>query len=584
MTAPPKMQLHLNPKGGYQYLCGSERRFLYGYRVDDEYIKLPDLPEMGNHCQLQLSKQRLDRAPVSTSLGCGFAFTAPFKPDIKDTLTTQAGCIYRVLRATKRPDPLTLMKFRLFCKKFFKREFEPLDPACDTSYERFRETVNLPEWRKKQYDAAYEQVREAYDSLNFEPKHTKVKSFIKEETYPTYKHSRVINARADYYKVCVGPIFQLLNEAVFQKPYFIKKIPVDKRAEYVYSYLKGSSVVFETDFTSYESSFCADIMENIEFEFYKYMVRNIPDRFKFLYAVKFLFGTNYIILKDNKIQCNARRMSGEMNTSLGNGIMNKLLLAFVCDEMKLEYDSVHEGDDGLIAFYNKVDPVIFEQYYTNLGFTLKLKRHNSVGEASFCGQIFGEDLKCIREPIDTIVNFNWVPMKYIDAGAKTLRKLLRCKALSLACEMRQCPILGAFADYVIRLTEDVQVDEAFINKAYTDQYERSKYLYAISKPYDRVEILISTRYFFEKTFNIPVVTQIYLESIFDNAKTIQTFDDPVIRELTRDYHEHYFRYTSDVRQCSVASKNLKLINMMKVGSYVVVDGVLMRRRLNLAFS
>ena len=98
-----------------------------------------------------------------------------------------------------------------------------------------------------------------------------------------------------------------------------------------------------------------------------------------------LCGKN--IVQNRYLDCiiEARRMSGEMNTSLGNGFSNLMFMAFVCEKLGLNCNGVVEGDDGLFAF-NGNTPSASD--FTKYGFNIKLDVHSEISTASFCGNVF----------------------------------------------------------------------------------------------------------------------------------------------------------------------------------------------------
>jgi hypothetical protein len=88
--------------------------------------------------------------------------------------------------------------------------------------------------------------------------------FVKDEGYDSFKHARGINSRTDEFKVRVGPIFKLIEKEVFKLPCFIKKVPLDRRAEYILDMMGETGPFLVSDYTAFESLFTRDIMSRVE--------------------------------------------------------------------------------------------------------------------------------------------------------------------------------------------------------------------------------------------------------------------------------------------------------------------------------
>lgn len=67
-------------------------------------------------------------------------------------------------------------------------------------------------------------------------------------------------------------MFKRIEQALFQLPYFIKKIPVEERATYVLDRLfESGAIYYSSDYTSFETHFTAELMDAVEFELYRFM-------------------------------------------------------------------------------------------------------------------------------------------------------------------------------------------------------------------------------------------------------------------------------------------------------------------------
>jgi len=396
----------------------------------------------------------------------------------------------------------------------------PLSPDSDTSVETWLGSTSYAKWRKD------ELVRKMEKCLILEEHHMRCKSFMKDECYPEWKHARAINSRTDEFKCSVGPIFKLIEKAVFSLPWFIKKIPVAERPKYILDRLfcAGSKYI-ATDYTAFESLFTADLMNACEFELYDYMTSKLPQHHEFMRLVReVLAGKNICEFKFFTITVLATRMSGEMCTSLGNGWSNLMFMLFLTERRGGKAVGVVEGDDGLF----RVDgPCPTAADFADLGLVIKLEVHDELETASFCGLIFDrEDLVNITSPLDELVSFGWCQSRYANSSPKIKLMLLRCKALSLAHQYPGCPILSSLAQYGLRVTRRVRFYmRGFMEKqgSHLSGWLREQYVSALA---DEAKIRVvpppmRTRLLVERQFGVTVAQQLAIESQLDNLHVLE---------------------------------------------------------------
>jgi hypothetical protein len=120
-------------------------------------------------------------------------------------------------------------------------------------------------------------------------------------------------------------------------------------------------------------------------------------------------------------------MSGEMNTSSGNGLMNLIILSYIAWKKGGSVKAVVEGDDGLLA----TDVTYSTDDFTRIGIRCKLEPRQSIAVSQFCGLCFDEiELENITDPRVVLHEFAWTSRRYVGASDRKLMGLLRCKALS----------------------------------------------------------------------------------------------------------------------------------------------------------
>jgi len=342
----------------------------------------------------------------------------------------------------------------------------------DTSVETWLKTANYPDWRKQELQAKYDKLATIWD----DPKHTWVKSFMKDEGYACegFKQARGINSRTDEYKCAVGPIFHLIEKELFQHPAFIKKVPVKDRAAYIMDMLYREGATYMcTDYTAYEAHFTKTMMMAGEFRLYKYMTKFLPEKKDFeKHMDEVLSGKNRLTFKFFIMWIEATRMSGEMCTSLGNGFSNLMSFLFACHKAGGEGRCVVEGDD---CVGDPGDVVPTAEFFKRMGLTIKLEKVVDIARASFCGLIFDPvELQIVTDPKKVLASFGWTSNRYARAQPSKFKELLRCKALSLASQYPACPIVTELAHYALRMTKHTTISAKVFWSM--DLYQREKLL------------------------------------------------------------------------------------------------------------
>lgn len=373
---------------------------------------------------------------MQISLGPVLDGLAPPMPDLAHGPTLLDGCKARFCATPPAASRILLRALRKHVRWRVKTLFKPLQPGDVMTVEEWLDSCPYPLHRKQ------ELLRAWYDAnCTVTKKDYKVLSHGKRETYLKYKHARGINSRSDVFKCYTGPFFKAIEEIVYQRPEFIKHIPVRERPAYIMEMLGNKPGPFyETDYSQFEKHFLAEIMQSIEFELYEHMLQHFPQVMKHIRAA--MLGKNRCSFGKFRIDIEARRMSGEMCTSLGNGFTNWMLADFLCVSKGGEFIGVVEGDDAL--FFSPVPLTTRE--FRELGFEIKILVHYNLLRTSFCGLVMSEDLITMTDPRKVLLNFGWTHSLMMNGGPKVKAGLLRAKALSLAYEHPQCPILSALAE------------------------------------------------------------------------------------------------------------------------------------------
>lgn len=402
-----------------------------------------------------------------------------------------------------------------------------------------------PLWRKVEYVKAFEDffVNNGLFDVNILRKLGvfDVHSFVKDESYPSFKHARIINSRSDVFKVMIGPYIKMMEHVIYQDPWFIKHVPVRTRPEVISSRLGGSlRKIVSSDWTSMEAQVTAGVMEACEIPFFEYMVQNLTvcDSLKEIMR-EAKTGQNKCKFSDFVASIHAKRMSGEMDTSKSNGLLNMCNTKFACHLIHTTVDGFVEGDDGIFAIDGAVPPKgLFEQ----MGMDIKIVEEPSLSEASFCGCIYVEgENRIVTDPISAVLDLFWGPGSLSHAGPKVKLRYLRAKALSMAYQYPGCPILSDAAQYCLKITSGMNIGSLLETKNF-NAYDRQLHQEASRQDWRTLymEPTDNTRDLVQRKFGISVSDQKDIEASFRRGEIPH---DAIVKNATQEQRLYFERYS-----------------------------------------
>lgn len=453
-----------------------------------------------------------DRNPMLASLGpIVFGACRPH-PDTTDAANALSGVLKRIGTRPPEADPQWLIEFEAFVDECLVTEFEVLPEDTDVSFETWIEGTPYSETRKKELRAVWAAITDYEDK-----KHEEAKCFVKAETYDDWKFARGIFSRTDAYKCMVGPYFKAIENSVYKRKSFVKHIPVAERPNYIMEQLTPDELdqIFATDYSSFEALFLEKIMRICELKLYVYMTQKIFSRNFFWRRLAAMPEVNMLNFKWFTVFLKARRLSGGMETSLGNGFSNEMFTRFVvkkCGGHSMRI--VVEGDDGLFACRGAN---LTSDAFAKLGLNVKLVRHTDISEASFCGIVFDPiERKTLCDPRRPLSNFGWADGSYSRVRHSKRMRLLRCKALSLAHQYPGAPILWAMAEYGLRMTASYNVGKLLDKDRSIGWWDRIRYMdavahaskVAIERPGPRSRLLM------ERVYGVTIEQQLAIEEYF----------------------------------------------------------------------
>lgn len=389
-----------------------------------------------------------------------------------------------------------LREFESFVKAFVST----LPEAKDLSLEEWLSSTSYNESRKRELRNIAERLKGGRPTKK---QASHVDSFVKNESYPCFKFARMINSRSDWFKVYWGPMCKAIEDVVYQLPEFIKHVPVRDRPSKIAGLRKHGRRYFATDFTAFESHFTSDLMNICECELYRHCFSHRASDAEFV--CKVLCGTNRMRTRTGiHARCQARRMSGDMNTSLGNGFTNLMLAKFLVARKGGVLEGFVEGDDGI--FSSTVE--ITAKDYAEMNFTIKINEVSDPCEASFCGMIFAGSGEIIRDANRFMQNFGWTG-SFVDAGPRIMDELLHAKILSALNETPQCPIVSVLARKFY--SKVAYTNPRFVEDGYHDKISANFVIPPFNPSMD-------TRLLYEKVFGVSVSCQLQIENFIDSDR------------------------------------------------------------------
>jgi hypothetical protein len=365
------------------------------------------------------------------------------------------------------------------------------------------------------------------------------------ESFKIPERPRGIYERPDAGKCSLGPMFKKMEEVVYELEHFMKGIRVDLKSRVLRDRIyKMNAKYVVMDYTSYESSFKDEVMLNGEMVVYQYLLKHHKERFELI--KKTLLGVNQIRNPCLKAKLKARRMSGEVNTSLGNGLANLLMLLFFSCEQGWDLNPTVEGDDSLSSC--RVRAVLDGKLFEGCGVTAKVEVFPTFSSGSFCGLRADEiSLQNTADPVKTVLKFGWTSSKLMHGGPKKMRALLKAKGLSLAYEYGRSPILWALAKSV--LSHLIDADPIW-GDGYWESLQCEGYRYHDME--QKTDLGLpdnATREVFAKMYHCPVPMQKDIEQWLLNRKNplAEITDGPLREWLLTQVDKSCFEYGTNYR-------------------------------------
>jgi len=409
-----------------------------------------------------------------------------------------------------------------FVNEWLIKNLEPL-PTIEDTEKLHIDCIN----NSKHYSVNRRlQLIKAYKSLFYVPigEHDYLcKGFLKREFYEELKLARYICSRSDRFKVLVAPYIKLIEDRLYQLPYFIKGMNLMKMNE-KYRTLLNHKYYIQTDYSSFESSFVPLYTDVMECQLFRYMLQNNKEILGVIMGAYFQPTPNGFKPRINEIRgkrykafVQGSRMSGEMWTSLGNGFSNLLNMLYLMKIKNVNGTGFVEGDDAVWALDNNT---ITNQDFENLGFNIKMGVSTDITDTSFCSCYYNPKTDNILISPETILRMSWTcDKKYFNHRTQAL---LKWKAQSAYITGKHTPILSKYALKMMQLNntkEELYNHNNWYEYQWTQLIENENF-----KP---VAILDEDRIFYEQKFNITINQQLAIEKQIE----LGNLDSPLLLKI-----------------------------------------------------
>lgn len=284
----------------------------------------------------------------------------------------------------------------------------------------------------------------------------KVIGFLKPEKYTADAPPRVISPRSPEYLLEVGCFMEPLEKKLYRAvarmeghECIMKGFSLGDRARVIRSHwdsTKGDPVALGLDASKFDQHVSRQALQ-YEHSFYLAAYHNNPTLQKLLNQQ--LMNSVTCFCEDGIVSWNSNggRMSGDMNTALGNCLLSASMLYAWAREQNVEIRAVVDGDD-CVAIMDRRDMVRFltgiQEWYMERGFRMKIEAPAySFEEIEFCQcrpVYLPGGLRLVRNPIKAITQDH----VWLERGGITHREVLAATGEGGVALYGDCPVLGAY--------------------------------------------------------------------------------------------------------------------------------------------
>lgn len=455
----------------------------------------------------------------------------------------------RVGRRVPKASKLVYGKLRSFARSKIRQYWKPLRKDHEV-YGFKLGSVDYCEWwlaQCKNYNVTRKnQIRKALlDNPKLRKKNYRLKMFLKAERLAKINAPRAIYPRTDAVLAHLGAVVHAIEHEIFSSVIpefgfnpFVKYVDVGSRRQLIREKLENLPGKYcESDWSAMEAHITPEWADALELQVYNYMLKNCPYRQEVMQHLRaMLKGKNSGASRLGTFSIRGVRMSGDLWTSLGNGLTNLLVMAFISEQNGWSMKGFFEGDDAITKIAgmpDEPDAEFFEQY----GAILKFKANLKLEDTDFCGLYAadGSD-QVVLDAADVLPNVAWSISNQKFGRMEVRLELLKAKALSLAFQAPHSPYTRPYADMILGLLQDVKKIRWDTHTGEVGWWESQIQMNKKLPNYNPDDL---TRKFVARKFGFSVDSQLEFER---QMKAKQDLEPIYNAELLRRVHPHAIEY------------------------------------------
>lgn len=374
-----------------------------------------------------------------------------------------------------------------------------------------------------------------------------IRGFLKSEKWPEDKAGRVISPATPEYIAALGAYLQPIEHNIYRAFEFatgseviMKGYTQEKRAAVIAKHWGKfrNPVAIGLDASKFDQHVSAKALA-FEHSFYQHIYFNDPQLSKLL---SWQMRRNVSMVLDDgvvKWKADGGRMSGDINTALGNCILSATMLLSYARDRNVKVLIVVDGDD-CVAFMEAADEARFrgglKEWYLELGFRMKVEPSAyRLNDVEFCQSKMvhdGERWMLVRNPLKAITQDHC----WIERGGQTWSEVLGATGYGGLAMYGNMPVLGAYYSMLMRCSDNP-------NPARMDEHSWLRHLGAATEA-RRTEPTDACRASFRDTFGIPLWLQTALETEYDSFDLKSVAQSCYVNPLPKKFDD--FQHTTSI--------------------------------------
>lgn len=336
-----------------------------------------------------------------------------------------------------------------------------------------------------------------------------------------FRDAKYCVALARYLKPCEHPLYQMKGDGrYFPASRFIGKgLSQAGRAELLVQKMRAFSApcVVSLDASRFDQHVSREMLE-IEHSVY---LRMCPDP-EFQRLLSWQLDNRGVTSRGIRYHTRGKRMSGDMNTALGNCVLMTLMVSAFMEGQK--YDMLDDGDDCLLIIEKEKLPWVQDhapEVFLNFGMEIKVENiSDTIEGVEWCQshpiQYVPGKYKFVRHPFK-VLSTAMGGVKYVDSDTAR-RKLLNTIGMAEMVLNLGVPVLQSFAQAMMRIASTTkaislqETDPMYFRVARELKAMNLRQLCRL----DPQPITDTARESFTRAFGITAEEQVEMEKFFDS--------------------------------------------------------------------